>query len=66
MEATTFTVSDMTCGHCEKTIRVALAGVLPGADVDIDLSRKSVTVAGDAEMAEAAILEAGYNPERAE
>ncbi|MBB3947265.1 copper chaperone [Rhizobium skierniewicense] len=66
MEATIFTVPDMTCGHCEKTIRGALAEVLPGAAVAIDLSRKSVTVAGDAAVAQAAMREAGYNPERAE
>ncbi|WP_237681345.1 MULTISPECIES: heavy-metal-associated domain-containing protein [Rhizobium/Agrobacterium group] len=31
MTATTFLVSDMTCGHCEKTLRGALADVLPDA-----------------------------------
>ncbi|TWF54695.1 heavy-metal-associated domain-containing protein [Neorhizobium alkalisoli] len=61
----TFTVSDMTCGHCEKTVRGALEDVLPGAAVTIDLSAHKVTVEGDAAKAEEAIREAGYTPERA-
>ncbi|MGI2031473.1 heavy-metal-associated domain-containing protein [Rhizobium panacihumi] len=60
-----FTVSDMTCGHCEKTVRGALAEVLPGATVTVDLSAHKVTVEGDAATAEEAIREAGYSPERA-
>ncbi|WP_421362993.1 heavy-metal-associated domain-containing protein [Agrobacterium rosae] len=65
MTTTIFTVPDMTCGHCEKTVRGALAEVLPDADVDIDLSTHSVTVTGDAATAETAMREAGYSPERA-
>lgn len=60
-----FTVSDMTCGHCEKTVRGALAEVLPGAAVTIDLTAHQVTVDGDATAAEEAIREAGYSPVRA-
>ena len=60
-----FNVSDMTCGHCEKTVRGALAEVLPGAAVTIDLATHTVTVEGDAAKAEEAIREAGYSPERA-
>jgi copper chaperone len=62
---TTFTVADMTCGHCEKTVRAALAEALPGASVTIDLSSHRVTVEGDAAKAEEAIREAGYSPEPA-
>lgn len=61
---TIFTVPDMTCGHCEKTVRGALAQVLPGASVEIDLAAHSVSVTGDAAAAEEAIREAGYSPER--
>lgn len=61
--ATTFTVPDMTCGHCEKSVRSALGEALPDATVTIDLAGKRVIVAGDAEKAEAAIREAGYTPE---
>lgn len=63
-DTTTFHVPDMTCGHCEKTVRGALADVLPGADVTVDLSTRRVSVAGDAATAEDAIREAGYSPEK--
>lgn len=59
-----FHVGDMTCGHCEKTVKKALADALPGAAVAIDLDQHRVTVEGDAEKAEAAIRDAGYTPER--
>ncbi|MFB9951368.1 heavy-metal-associated domain-containing protein [Rhizobium puerariae] len=59
-----FNVPDMTCGHCEKTVRGALGEALPGAAVAIDLSAHKVTVEGDAAAAEEAIREAGYTPER--
>ncbi|TDK37257.1 copper chaperone [Rhizobium deserti] len=59
-----FDVTDMTCGHCEKTIRMALEEALPGAAVTVDLAAHRVTVEGDAAKAEEAIREAGYSPER--
>ena len=62
---TIFTVPDMTCGHCEKTVLSALGEALPGADVTVDLAARTVTVAGDAMAAEDAIREAGYSPEKA-
>ncbi|MDD1500534.1 heavy-metal-associated domain-containing protein [Agrobacterium sp. CNPSo 3708] len=65
MTETTFTVPDMTCGHCEKTIRNALNEALPGAKVSVDLSSHKVVVDGDAETAMAAMQEVGYTPERA-
>jgi len=65
MAETTFTVPDMTCGHCEKTIRNALNEALPGAEVRIDLSSHKVVVDGDADTAMAAMQEVGYTPERA-
>ena len=58
-----FSVPDMTCGHCEKTVRAALAKELPDADVSIDLTAHRVTVEGDRAKAEDAIREAGYSPE---
>lgn len=65
MSATTFLIPDMTCGHCEKTLRSALSDVLPDAAVNIDLSTHTLIVTGDAATAEEAIREAGYSPERA-
>ncbi|WP_288429334.1 heavy-metal-associated domain-containing protein [uncultured Agrobacterium sp.] len=64
MTQTISTVPDMTCGHCEKTIRGALSEVLPGSEVSIDLSTHRVIVAGDADTAFAAMQEVGYSPER--
>ncbi len=61
----TFNVPDMTCGHCEKSVRSALDQALPGATVTVDLDTKRVTVEGDAARAEEAIRDAGYTPEKA-
>lgn len=59
-----FTVPDMSCGHCEKTIRAALADALPGAAVAVDLAAHTVSVEGDTAIAEDAIREAGYSPQK--
>lgn len=59
-----FNVPDMTCGHCERTVRGALSEALPAASVTVDLATHRVTVEGDAARAEEAIREAGYSPER--
>ncbi|MBT9368609.1 MULTISPECIES: heavy-metal-associated domain-containing protein [Rhizobium] len=62
---TTFHVPDMTCGHCEKTVKQALDRALPGVPVAVDLAGHRVTIeGGDAGKAEAAIRDAGYSPER--
>jgi copper chaperone len=60
---TIFHVPDMTCGHCEKTVRGALEDALPGAAVSVDLGAHRVSVTGDAVVAEGAIRDAGYSPE---
>ncbi len=62
--AARFQVDDMSCGHCEKTIRAALAEALPGAEVAIDLPGHVVAVQGSPAKAEEAIREAGYTPVR--
>ncbi|MGW9231250.1 heavy-metal-associated domain-containing protein [Pseudorhizobium sp. NPDC055634] len=62
---TTFNVPDMTCGHCEKSVRAALGEALPGAAVTVDLAARRVTVEGNAADAEEAIREAGYTPTKA-
>ena len=59
-----FTVSDMTCGHCAKTITGAVLAAYPAAKVDIDLATKRVAIenAGD-RAAVASVIEAeGYSP----
>jgi copper chaperone len=59
----TFSVPDMTCSHCEATIRKALSQALPDASVAVDLARHQVRIEGDRARAETAIREAGYTPE---
>ena len=39
-------VPDMTCDHCVKSIRGAVAGVDKGATCDVDLKGKRVRVGG--------------------
>ncbi|ODT66607.1 MAG: heavy metal transporter [Pelagibacterium sp. SCN 63-23] len=64
-EKTTFVVNDMTCGHCVGTVRGALEGALPDAQVEIDLASHRVSFTGDKARGEAAIRAAGYTPEPA-
>jgi copper chaperone len=58
----TFTVTGMTCGHCEKAVTQAVLSVDPQAQVKIDRAANQVTV----ESAQArndiasAIAEEGY------
>ncbi len=64
-EKTTFTVNDMTCGHCVGTVRKALEAALPGAEISVDLDTHKVSFTGDRARGEEAIREAGYTPEAA-
>lgn len=61
--ATVFTVPDMTCGHCEKTLRGAFAQDMPGAELAFDLAHHRLTVTGDAGKARAVIAGAGFTVE---
>ncbi|WP_459034625.1 heavy-metal-associated domain-containing protein [Roseivivax sp. CAU 1761] len=58
-----FHVPDMSCGHCEATIREALAAALPGARVEVDRDARLVRVEDDAECARDTIAKAGYRAE---
>jgi copper chaperone len=57
-----FTVQGMTCGHCEKAIKRAIARVDPQAEVKIDLSSQQVEVLSNQERAvlAKAMEEEGY------
>lgn len=59
-----FTVSDMTCGHCAKTITSAVLAAYPAAKIDIDLSTKRVVIgnAGDSGAVASVIEAEGYSP----
>jgi copper chaperone len=58
-----FSVPDMTCGHCAKTITEAVQQASPNSLVQIDVSAHTVTVSGEnAAAIQAAIVDAGYTP----
>ncbi len=63
-ERLTYTVPDMSCGHCRAAI-VAEVQAAPGVSaIDVDLDAKRVTVSGrglDDAAVRAAIDEAGYD-----
>lgn len=63
--ATTYSVPEISCGHCKSTIESAVAD-LDGIDsVDVDIDAKTVTVAGGNDDAiVAAIEDAGYDVAR--
>lgn len=58
----TFSVTGMTCGHCEKAVTRALQRVDPQAVVQIDRANNRVQVESTkpAEALRAAIAEEGY------
>ena len=58
----TFTVTGMTCGHCEKAVTRAVKDVDPQAEVTIDRSNNKVEVvsAQPRELLAKAIAEEGY------
>ena len=62
--ATTFTVTGMTCAHCQRAVTEEIAAVDGVESVTVDLASGSVTVTADrpvdrADIA-AAVDEAGY------
>ncbi len=58
----TFTVTGMTCGHCEKAVTQAIKGVDPQAQVRIDRAQNKVEVdtTQPREAVAQAIAEEGY------
>lgn len=62
MHTTTFTVSEMSCGHCTSAIAKAIAAVDSSAQVISDIPSQTVKVSSAAPLAslQAAIEEAGY------
>jgi copper chaperone len=57
-------VNDMSCGHCEATIREAVRGADAASRCEVDLASKRVAVesALPAERFLEAIAKAGYHP----
>lgn len=63
MTEITYSVPDMSCGHCKQAVSSGLARVAGVTSVDVDLATKRVVVRGDAlddAVLRAAIEEAGY------
>ena len=58
----TFTVTGMTCGHCEKAVTKVVKQLDPQAEVSIDRAANSVQVQSDVarELLSHAIAEEGY------
>jgi copper chaperone len=58
----TFTVTGMTCGHCEKAVTRAIQRIDPQAEVRIDLASGSVQVQSQQprDALARAIAEEGY------
>lgn len=63
IEGATFTVAEMSCGHCVGSVRKAFDQMMPGVGVAIDLDKREVTVAGDPVAAAETIRAAGYEPQ---
>lgn len=61
---TTFTINDMTCGHCAATITKAVQAIDSDATVNVRLDSKRVEIDStqSADALAAAITEAGYTP----
>jgi len=59
----TFTVTGMTCGHCEKAVTRAVKVVDPQAEVAIDRAANKVEVQSETprELLAQAIAEEGYS-----
>lgn len=57
-----FHVENMTCGHCDRSIRKAIAALSPEASVAVDLRARTVEVEGDLSAAQivAALADEGY------
>ena len=56
-------VENMTCAHCERTSRKAIAALSPPAKVDIDLPSKTVEIDGtvSAPQIVMALADEGYS-----
>ena len=59
---TTYSVPEISCGHCKSTIEAAVQGLGDVARVEVDIEAKTVTVeGGDRSTILTAIEDAGYD-----
>ncbi len=63
MSTRTYSVPEISCGHCKSAIEGEVGALAEVATVTVDIEAKTVTVEGDASDAtiHAAIEEAGYD-----
>lgn len=65
MSTRTYTVTGMSCGHCEASVRKEVGGVAGVQDVDVEAKTGTLVVTSDGPVADAQILsavaEAGYS-----
>lgn len=63
-QTATYTVTDMTCDHCVRSVREEIGEIDGVSDIDVDLASGAVTVTSAAALDEAtvraAVEEAGY------
>ncbi len=63
MRTTTYTVTGMTCGHCELSVKEEISEISGVTDVTADHTTGAVTVTGEGfsdDQVAAAVVEAGY------
>lgn len=62
MATRTYSVPDVSCGHCKAAIEGEVGGLADVQQVTVDIDTRTVSVDGDAsdEAIHAAIEEAGY------
>lgn len=69
MSTTTYSVTGMTCGHCEGSVRSEVAKLDGVTGIEVSAVAGSLTVTSVAELDDAAVLaavdEAGYSAVRA-
>ena len=62
---TTYSVPEISCGHCKSTIEGAVRGLGGVKSVEVDVDAKTVTVdGGDGDAVVTAIEDAGYDVAR--
>jgi copper chaperone len=62
---TTFSVPEISCGHCKSTIEAAVQGLGDIVRVEVDIDAKTVTVeGGDRDAIVTVIEDAGYDVAR--
>lgn len=62
---TTYSVPEISCGHCKSTIEAAVEGLGGVTRVAVDIDAKTVDVdGGDRDVIVAAIEDAGYDVAR--